>query len=146
LQVRAAVDLYRPAAQSRDLRISTDGPESLTVLADPDWLAQVLANLLNNAVAYTPDGGAISASWQERPDDVLIALSNTGEGIPAADIAHVFERFYRVEKSRDRQRGGAGIGLAIVRQLVESLGGRVGAESRDGLTRFWFTLPRPRGA
>jgi signal transduction histidine kinase len=70
----------------------------------------------------------------------LIAVSNTGPGIPAGDLPHVFERFYRVEKSRDAARGGAGIGLAIVRQLVEAFGGRVGAESHDGLTRFWISL------
>jgi signal transduction histidine kinase len=71
----------------------------------------------------------------------VVAVSNSGDGIPARDLPHVFERFYRVEKSRDRARGGAGIGLAIVKQLVESSGGRVGAESREGLTRVWFSLP-----
>ena len=71
---------------------------------------------------------------------------NTGEAIPAADLPHVFERFYRVEKSRDRGRGGAGIGLAIVQQTVEAAGGRVGVESDDGLTRFWFSLPVPPGS
>ena len=70
-----------------------------------------------------------------------MSVTNTGDGIPPDDLDRVFERFYRVEKSRDRARGGAGIGLAIVKQLVESAGGRVGAESRDGLTRFWFSLP-----
>jgi len=66
---------------------------------------------------------------------------NAGAEIPAADLPHVFERFYRVDKSRDRARGGAGIGLAIVKQLVEQAGGRVGAESDRGATRFWFSLP-----
>jgi len=73
--------------------------------------------------------------------DILVSITTTGEGIPAADLPHVFERFYRVEKSRDRARGGAGIGLSIVKQLVESHGGRVGAESTTGVTRFWFSLP-----
>ena len=72
---------------------------------------------------------------------MLVSVTNTGDGIPPDDLPHVFERFYRVEKSRDRARGGAGIGLAIVRQLVEAAGGAVGAESRDGLTRFWFSVP-----
>ena len=70
-----------------------------------------------------------------------MSVTNSGDGIPAADLPHVFERFYRVEKSRDHARGGAGIGLAIVKRLVEVGGGRVGVESRDGLTRFWFSLP-----
>jgi len=74
-------------------------------------------------------------------DSVLVSVANTGPGIPAGDLGHVFERFYRVEKSRDSTRGGAGIGLAIVKQLVEAGGGHVGAESRDGQTCFWFSLP-----
>ncbi len=76
-----------------------------------------------------------------RPADLLVSIVNTGKGIPAADLERVFERFYRVEKSRDRARGGAGIGLAIVKQLVEAGGGRVGAESAEGQNRFWFSLP-----
>ena len=76
-----------------------------------------------------------------RPADILVSVSNSGDGIPADEIAHVFERFYRVDKSRDRVHGGAGIGLSIVQQLVEAAGGRVGAESSEGTTRFWFALP-----
>ena len=81
-------------------------------------------------------------SARSRPGEVLVSVTNTGDGIPAADLPRVFERFYRVEKSRDRARGGAGIGLAIVKRLVELSGGSVGAESANGLTRFWFSLPR----
>jgi signal transduction histidine kinase len=116
-------------------------PERLVVRADPDGLAQVLGNLLQNALRYTPPGGSVSVHAERRPDGVIVSVSNTGEGIPAADQAHVFERFYRVEKSRDRGRGGAGIGLAIVQQVIEAAGGRVGVESVGGLTRFWFSLP-----
>jgi signal transduction histidine kinase len=111
------------------------------VRADPDRIAQVLSNLLNNAIRYTPPGGRVAVRVERRPDDILVSVVNTGSGIPATDLPHVFERFYRVEKSRDRARGGAGIGLSIVQQLVEAAGGRVGAESADGSTRFWFTLP-----
>ena len=78
---------------------------------------------------------------ERRPADLLVSISNSGEGIPAEDLDRVFERFYRVEKSRDRARGGAGIGLAIVKQLVEAAGGQVGAESSNGQTRVWFSLP-----
>jgi signal transduction histidine kinase len=77
---------------------------------------------------------------------VVISISNTGDGIPPTDLPRVFERFYRVDKSRDRASGGAGIGLAIVQQLIEAAGGEVGVESRDGLTRFWFSLPDARAA
>jgi two-component system sensor histidine kinase BaeS len=139
--IAAATDLAAPALERAGLRLTVDVPLALSAHADPDRLAQVLANLLSNAVRYTPPGGTVTVGAERRPADVLISVSNTGEGIPADDLEHVFERFYRVEKSRDRERGGAGIGLAIVKQLVEQGGGRVGAESTDGLTRFWFSLP-----
>jgi signal transduction histidine kinase len=141
--IRSAVELCRPSATSRhlDLRFEAGTGERAYVMANSDALSQVLANLLNNAVAYTPAGGSVEVRVEPRPESVLVSVVNTGAGIPSGDLPHVFERFYRVDKSRDRRRGGAGIGLAIVRQLVESAGGRVGAESRDGLTRFWFTVP-----
>jgi signal transduction histidine kinase len=104
----------------------------------------VLANLLQNAARYAPTGGQLTLAADARPDTILVSLTNGGEAIPAEDLPHVFERFYRVEKSRDRERGGAGIGLAIVKQLVEGWGGRVGAESVPGRTRFWFSLPQDR--
>ena len=139
--IRSAVDLTRPAAIPGELEISLDLPDRLTARGDPDQLAQVLANLLQNAIRYTPPGGRIVVRAERRPDDVLVSISNSGDGIPSQDLPHVFERFYRVEKSRDATRGGAGIGLAIVRQLVEAVGGRVGVESRHGMTTFWFSLP-----
>jgi signal transduction histidine kinase len=139
--LRMAVDLARPAMLAANLDLDLDVPDRLPARGDPDQLAQVIGNLLQNAVRYTPDGGRIAVRAERRPDDVLVSVSNTGDGIPPEDLPHVFERFYRVEKSRDRARGGAGIGLAIVRQLVEAAGGAVGAESRDGLTRFWFSVP-----
>jgi two-component system sensor histidine kinase BaeS len=139
--VRAALDLVRPAAQSASIELATDVPRPVPVRADADRLSQVLSNLLTNAIRYTPAGGRVMVRAERRPDDVLVSVVNTGSGIPAADLPHVFERFYRVEKSRDRARGGAGIGLSIVQQLVEAGGGHVGAESAEGSTRFWFTLP-----
>jgi signal transduction histidine kinase len=139
--VRSALDLAAPALERAGLRLDVDVPTSLPARADPDRLAQVLANLLSNAVRYTPRGGVVGVRAERRPGDVLVSVSNTGDGIPAEDLDRVFERFYRVEKSRDRTHGGAGIGLAIVKQLVEQGGGRVGADSRDGQTRFWFSLP-----
>jgi signal transduction histidine kinase len=139
--VRSAVELARPAFEAKDIELRLHIPDRLSARGHPDQLAQVLANLLQNASRYTPSGGTVTVGAERRPNDALISVSNVGEGIPAADLPHVFERFYRVEKSRDRARGGAGIGLAIVKQLVEAVGGHVGVESRDNLTRFWFTLP-----
>jgi signal transduction histidine kinase len=139
--VRAAVEFARPSLDSKAIRVQLQLPERLPARGDPDQLAQVLANLLQNASRYTPDGGTVTVAAEARRSDVLVSLSNTGQAIPQEDLPHVFERFYRVEKSRDRARGGAGIGLAIVKQLVEATGGRVGAESHAGVTRFWFSLP-----
>ena len=139
--VRSALDLAAPSIERAGLTLQTEVPATLPARADPDRLAQVLANLLSNAVRYTPAGGSITVGAERRPGDLLVSIANTGDGIPPEDLDRVFERFYRVEKSRDRGRGGAGIGLAIVKQLVEGSGGRVGAESRDGTTRFWFSLP-----
>jgi two-component system, OmpR family, sensor histidine kinase BaeS len=141
MAITTALELAGPSLERAGLGLQTDLPATLPARADPDCLAQVLANLLSNAVRYTPAGGTVSVRAERRPGDILVSISNTGERIPPDDLERVFERFYRVEKSRDRARGGAGIGLAIVKQLVEQGGGRVGAESRDGLTRFWFSVP-----
>jgi signal transduction histidine kinase len=141
LAIRTALDLAQPTLERAGLRVIVEVPERLRARANPDDLAQVLGNLLSNAARYTPAGGTVTVRAERRPTDLLVSVANSGEGIPADDLERVFERFYRVEKSRDRARGGAGIGLAIVKQLVESAGGRVGAESADGQTRFWFSLP-----
>ncbi len=140
--VETAVALAGPSATARGLRWEVQLPDRLVARADPDHLAQVLANLLQNAVRYTPEGGTITVSAEEQRDDVLVSVRNTGATIPAEDLPRVFERFYRLDRSRDRRSGGAGIGLAIVKQLVEMAGGRVGARSERGTTTFWFSLPK----
>jgi len=137
----AAVALARTTFEGKAIRVQLHLPERLPARAVPDELSQVLANLLQNASRYTPEGGTVTVAAEARRNDVLVSVSNTGDGIPDLDLPHIFERFYRVEKSRDRAHGGAGIGLAIVKQLVEATGGRVGAESHAGVTRFWFSLP-----
>lgn len=143
----ASVELARPTFESRGLLLERRWPEPLPARADPDQVAQVLANLLQNAARYAPPGGSVVLAAEQRADTVLVSITNGGEGIPVDDLPHLFERFYRVEKSRDRALGGAGIGLAIVKQLVEGWGGHVGAESVPGRTRFWFSLPQgPRHA
>jgi two-component system sensor histidine kinase BaeS len=139
--IRAAVELVQPTIERAGLSLTVDVPDALPARANPDHLAQVLGNLLSNAIRYAPPGGSVTVGAERRPGDLLVSVANSGEPIPADDLDHLFERFYRVEKSRDRARGGAGIGLAIVKQLVEAGGGRVGAESADGQTRFWFSLP-----
>jgi len=109
--------------------------------ADRARLLQVLRNLLDNAVQHTPAGGTVTVGAAPEGASVRLEVANTGPPIPPAELPLIFERFYRVDKSRSRASGGAGIGLAIVKQLVEAHGGAVGAESGGGTTRFWFTLP-----
>jgi two-component system, OmpR family, sensor histidine kinase BaeS len=139
--VQSAFEIVRPAFETKKIQVDVDVPAGLAAHAEPDGLAQVLTNLLQNASRYTPEGGQASIRAEVRGPWVTVSIANTGDGIPDADLPHVFERFYRVEKSRDAARGGAGIGLAIVKQLVEASGGRVGVESADQSTRFWFSLP-----
>jgi two-component system, OmpR family, sensor histidine kinase BaeS len=141
LAVRMAVDLVAPAFARRSITLRVEAPDGIVTHARPDELAQVLANLLQNTVRYTPSGGEVVVTTDKAGDDARVRVANTGPGIPPEDLPRVWERFYRVEKSRDASRGGAGVGLAIVRQLVEEAGGHVGATSEDGWTTFWLTLP-----
>ncbi|MDQ6858718.1 MAG: HAMP domain-containing histidine kinase [Chloroflexota bacterium] len=139
--IASAVELARPAFERRSVAVIIDVPAGLRARAQPDHLAQVLANLLQNAVRYTPERGRVAVGAARRPGDIVVSVTNTGQAIPSADLPHLFERFYRVEKSRDTAQGGAGIGLAIVKRLVEMGGGQVGAESAADRTRVWFSLP-----
>jgi two-component system sensor histidine kinase BaeS len=139
--IRSALEVARPAFDAKDIHVEVAVPEGIAVRAEPDGLVQVLANLLQNASRYTPTGGRAAIQAESRRALVTVSIANSGDGIPAEDLPHVFERFYRVEKSRDAARGGAGIGLAIVKHLVEASGGKVGVESLDHSTRFWFSLP-----
>ena len=118
-----------------------DAPTPVVVIARADDVAQVVANLLQNAARYTPPGGTVSVEARREGAEGVVRISNSGTPIPADELPRVWERFYRVEKSRDRSTGGAGIGLAIVRRLVEDGGGRVGAGSDAARTTFWFSLP-----
>jgi signal transduction histidine kinase len=139
--VRNAAELVSPALGRRSVTLSVDVAPWIHGRVRADELTQVLANLLQNAVRYTPEGGEVRVSAFRASDGIDIRVANTGPGIPHDDLPRIWERFYRVEKSRDRERGGAGIGLAIVRQLVESAGGRVGVTSGGGWTEFSVRLP-----
>ena len=123
-------------------RLQTDVPATPAGAGRPRRLAQVLANLLSNAVRYTPAGGSVTVRAERRPGDLLVSVANTGEGIPPEDLDRVFERFYRVEKSRDRARGGAGhrAGDREAARRGQRRPGRRGVRRRP--TRFWFSLPR----
>lgn len=148
VEVREAVErVVKPlAVAARGAVIEVAVPQALRVLADPDRLAQVLRNLVANALAHTPPGGWVHVCARELAEDgrrmVELRVSDTGPGIAAADLPHVFERFYRGDRSRSRATGGAGLGLAITRRLVEAHGGRISAESPPGEgATLRFTLP-----
>ncbi len=113
----------------------------MPVLADHGQMTQVIQNLVENILQYTPKGGEAGVKYHEEAGQLAVTFSNSGEGISKEDRPHIFERFFRAEKSRARESGGSGIGLAIVRQIIEAHGGKVGAQSRPGCTDIFFTLP-----
>ncbi|MHB1132307.1 MAG: sensor histidine kinase [Chloroflexota bacterium] len=139
---RATIPL-QPQFSTRQLQMEVLVPEDLPlVVADAERVGQVLRNLLNNAAAYTPEGGRVSVSARQQGEMVELAVSDTGSGISPADLPNVFERFYRADQSRARATGGAGLGLAIARQIVESHGGSITVASEVGKgTTFTFCLP-----
>ncbi len=117
--------------------------DPIIVLADEDRIIQVLTNLIGNALQYTPENGTVSVSVEREKNEARIAVCDTGFGIPADHLKHIFDRFYRVDKSRSRAHGGSGIGLTIAKHLVEAHGGKIWAES-EGENKgsvFTFTLP-----
>jgi signal transduction histidine kinase len=141
--VKQAVTPWQPKVTAKEISLSLDLPDNLP-LVNIDWqrINQVLHNLLENAVAYTHKGGTINVAAITRGDWVEVSVSDTGEGIPAEDLPHIFERFYRVDKSRARATGGSGLGLTIAKRLVEAHGGTITAQSELGKgSRFSFTLP-----
>jgi signal transduction histidine kinase len=128
----AAADRFATQAQEHGVHIRTDvGSGRLTVQADPERLGQILDNFLSNAIRYAPGGTAVTLTASVAAKDVAIGVSDRGPGLTAEQLHRVFERFYRVERSRSRALGGSGIGLAIARALAEAMGGRAEAFS-DG--------------
>lgn len=124
-------------------RPPADASADVAAWADPDALRQVMDNLVDNAIKYTPNGGRITVRWTASGDMVSFEVADTGVGIPEADLPRVFERFYRADKSRSRTVGGTGLGLAIVKHLVQVMKGHVKVTSKVGKgTTFRVTLPR----
>lgn len=150
LQAEDLGDLLKETAKEFAFRnpapapvLVTDIPVLTPLTFDRDKVKQILLNILSNAYKFTPVGGKICLTAREGEDEVTITVTDTGSGIPPADLPRVFERFYRVDKTRSRKLGGTGLGLSIARQLVEAHGGRIWLESSVGKgTAISFTLPR----
>jgi signal transduction histidine kinase len=126
------------------VRLKTDQNDSQTIVlnGDDELLKRMMLNLLDNAVKYTPEGGEISVELARRNGHARIVVRDTGIGIAEPEQLHVFDRFYRVDKARSRALGGAGLGLSIVRWIVEAHGGNIGLESAPGKgSKFIVELP-----
>lgn len=145
--VRDSVEGLAPLLEERGVSLRVEAPDCLPpVEADPDRLRQVVQNLVENAVRHTPQGGNVHIVLVEDAGGVRLAVSDTGTGIPAGDLPHIFEHFYRTDQSRARSSGGSGLGLAIVKSLVEAHRGRVAVESTPGAgSIFTVTLPLRAG-
>ncbi|BCS52133.1 cell wall metabolism sensor histidine kinase WalK [Geobacter sp. SVR] len=136
------MDLYRPNFQEKQIVVQWQlEPGSDAVTADRDKLLQAIRNLTDNAWKYTPRQGTVAISTLRTEGGIKTVFTNSGSVIAAHDIPFLFERFFRADRSRSRDAGGAGIGLAIVKELIEAHGGTVGVESDENGTRVWFTLP-----
>jgi two-component system phosphate regulon sensor histidine kinase PhoR len=136
-EVKTLTMVEKPPADAREVM----------AWADADALRQVLDNLVDNAIKYTPNGGRITVRWSATADAVIFEVEDTGVGIPQEDLPRVFERFYRVDKARSRSMGGTGLGLSIVKHLVQAMKGQVRVASTVGKgTTFRVSLPRAAGA
>jgi signal transduction histidine kinase len=143
---RAAAGM-EPRARERAVTLRCDGEDDVIVLADARRAGQILTNLLANAVAHVETAGDVRIAWERSNGEAIIRVIDNGTGIPSNELPHIFERFYRVDVSRSRSTGGAGLGLSIVRQLVAAHGGRVWAESELGKgSTFSFTLPTSKAS
>jgi two-component system OmpR family sensor kinase/two-component system sensor histidine kinase BaeS len=139
---------FSPQASDRGVTLSLDLPAHLPAVTG-DWrrIAQVLSNLVTNALRHTPQGGCVALRATAGDGTVRVSVADTGSGISSEDLPYIFERFWRGEKSRSRAGGGTGLGLAIAKQLVEIHSGTIGVDTEAGKgSSFWFTLPAEQSA
>ncbi|MDT5225163.1 MAG: two-component system, OmpR family, sensor histidine kinase SenX3 [Mycobacterium sp.] len=140
--VSEALSRHKVAADNAEIEVRTDAPGGLQVLGDQTLLVTALANLVSNAIAYSPRGSLVSISRRRRADNIEIAVTDRGIGIALEDQERVFERFFRGDKARSRATGGSGLGLAIVKHVAANHGGSIGVWSKPG-TGSTFTLSIP---
>jgi two-component system phosphate regulon sensor histidine kinase PhoR len=143
--LRRAVDLLLPAAQRKEHAVGVELPPNLPrVLGNPDYVERAFSNLIDNAIKYTPERGKINVSATVDGEFVQVDVSDNGLGIPPEDLSRVFERFYRVDRSRSREMGGTGLGLSIVKHVAQVHGGTIDVISTPGHgSRFRLRLPIP---
>lgn len=141
------VDQFEESAEKKNIKLKIQKPhhEKIIAYADGQRIAQVLTNLISNAINYTPEGGEVTISFDQGKKNITTFVTDTGEGIPAEDLSRIFERFYRVDKSRSREKGGTGLGLAIVKHILEGHNTRaeVHSEVNKGSV-FSFKLSRSK--
>jgi two-component system sensor histidine kinase SenX3 len=140
--VSEAISRHKVAADNADIEVRTDAPSGLRVLGDETLLVTALANLVSNAIAYSPPGSPVSISRRRRGENIEIAVTDRGIGIALEDQERVFERFFRGDKARSRATGGSGLGLAIVKHVAANHNGSIGVWSKPG-TGSTFTLSIP---
>ena len=142
-RLRRSGELVQPKAEEKEITITIQPFPAVNVLADAPRLEQILFNLLDNAVKYTPAGGAVAINVSSEGEMVRIAIDDTGPGVPESARQRIFERFYRADAGRSREEGGTGLGLAIAKHLVGLHGGSIGVTNRrEGGSSFFFTLRR----
>jgi two-component system, OmpR family, sensor kinase len=138
---RDCVELIRPLADERGVNIHCELPP-LECSGDPEQIARVIANLLTNAIQYNKENGEVRVTTERQDGGVILTVSDTGQGITAEDLPHIFERFYRTDKSRSGASGHAGLGLAIAKAIVEAHGGVIEVSSQPE-TGSTFTVHLP---
>ena len=137
------IRMLTPAAEQNHQVISEDVEGGLYLYGDKSKLNQIIYNLMDNAIKYTPEEGIISVSLREEDGDIVWRVKDNGVGIPEEDQEHIFERFYRVDKSHSREIGGTGLGLSIVKQMVKMHGGTITVHSEPGKgSEFVVTFPQ----
>jgi signal transduction histidine kinase len=143
--VSDGIALVRPLADKRRITFQMNlAPAAAT--GDPDRIAQVITNLLTNAIRYNHDQGVVTVTLQSLPAETVLTVSDTGIGIPPEHLAHIFERFYRVDNARSRKDGGVGLGLAICKSIVTAHGGQISVSSHlNRGTKFEVRLPKAGG-
>lgn len=142
---RRVEDMLMISARTKNISLNCDADETIKIAANADYVKQIILNLVDNAIKYTPENGNVNVKIFADKDDAVIKVSDTGMGIPKEDQARIFERFYRVDKARSREIGGTGLGLAITKHIAMNLGGTISVESElEKGSTFTVRIPMKR--